>query len=144
MRNIKNKQKLKTVLITGACGGLGGQISTYFANKGWQVIATVHHLDAVKGLNIHQNIKFYSLDVTSTESIEAAKKEIVKDFKTIDVVINNAGKGYRSFAELSKDSEIESVVQVNWLGVVRCVEPLFRFSEHKNSDNLSTSLLLQV
>jgi NADP-dependent 3-hydroxy acid dehydrogenase YdfG len=75
---------LKTVLITGACGGLGNKMSKYFAEKGWQVIATVHHFDLVEGLTIHPNIKFYALDVTSTESIETAKKEILKDYKTID------------------------------------------------------------
>jgi NADP-dependent 3-hydroxy acid dehydrogenase YdfG len=120
---------LKTVLITGACGGLGNKISLYFAKKGWQVIATVHHFDLVEGLNIHPNIKFYALDVISTESIEAAKKEILKDYKTIDVIINNAGKGYRSFVELSTDSETDSIVNVNWLGVVkmcRAFIPLFR------------------
>ncbi|CAM3542517.1 SDR family NAD(P)-dependent oxidoreductase [Flavobacterium gelidilacus] len=120
---------MKTVLITGACGGLGNKMSMYFAEKGWQVIATVHHFDLVEGLTIHPNIKFYALDVTSTESIETAKKEILKDYKTIDVIINNAGKGYRSFVELSTDSEIDSIVNVNWLGVVktcRAFIPVFR------------------
>lgn len=120
---------MKTVLITGACGGLGNKMSVNFAEKGWQVIATVHHFDLVEGLTIHPNIKFYALDVTSTESIETAKKEILKDYKTIDVIINNAGKGYRSFVELSTDSEIDSIVNVNWLGVVktcRAFIPVFR------------------
>jgi NAD(P)-dependent dehydrogenase (short-subunit alcohol dehydrogenase family) len=31
--------------------------------------------------------------VTSTESIALAKKKIIEDHKTIDVVINNAGVG---------------------------------------------------
>lgn len=129
MQHIKKFKKLKTVLITGACGGLGNKTSLYFANKGWNVIATVHHLDLVECLETHSNIKFYALDVTSTESIETAKKEILKDFKTIDVIINNAGKGYRSFVELSTDSEIDSIVNVNWLGVVktcRAFIPVFR------------------
>ena len=88
---------MKTVLITGACGGLGNKTSLYFAKKGWKVIATVHNLGLVEGLEVNPNIKFYALDVTSTESIEKAKTEILKDYKTIDVIINNAGKGVQKF-----------------------------------------------
>lgn len=120
---------MKTVLITGASGGLGSQTALYFANKGWQVIATVYHLDLITDAEHHPNIKHYPLDVTSTDSIENAKTAILNDFKIIDVIINNAGKGYRSFVELSCDKEIESIVNVNWLGVVkicRAFIPVFR------------------
>jgi NAD(P)-dependent dehydrogenase (short-subunit alcohol dehydrogenase family) len=54
------------------------------------------HLDHGKDLEGVENISCYLLDVTSTESI-ALKEKIIEDFKTIDVVINNAGVGYRSF-----------------------------------------------
>ena len=52
---------MKTVLITGACGGLGNKTALYFAEKGWQVIATVYSLDLIEDLNVHPNIKFYTL-----------------------------------------------------------------------------------
>jgi short-subunit dehydrogenase len=65
------------------------------------------------------NIKCYELNVTSSESIEKAKIEILRDYKSIDVIINNAGVGYRSFVELSEDDKIDSIVKVNWLGVVK-------------------------
>jgi NAD(P)-dependent dehydrogenase (short-subunit alcohol dehydrogenase family) len=54
------------------------------------------HLDHGKAEGV-ENISCYLLDVTSTESIALAKKKIIEDFKTVDVVINNAGVGYRSF-----------------------------------------------
>jgi short-subunit dehydrogenase len=57
--------------------------------------------------------------VTSSESIEKAKVEILNNYKSIDVIINNAGIGYRSFVELSEDDKIDSIVKVNWLGVVK-------------------------
>jgi NADP-dependent 3-hydroxy acid dehydrogenase YdfG len=46
------------------------------------------HLDHGKDLGV-ENISCYLLDVTSTES-PAKQKKIIEDFKTIDVVINNA------------------------------------------------------
>jgi short-subunit dehydrogenase len=119
---------LKTILITGASGGLGKELALFFAKNNWQVIATMLHIDEAKNLQL-PNIKCYYLDVTSTESITKAKEKILKDFKIIDVVINNAGLGYRSFVELSEDSKIDSIVDVNFLGTVkvcRAFIPVFR------------------
>ena len=56
------------------------------------------------------NIKTYELDVTSLESIDKAKEAILNDYKSIDVVVNNAGVGYRSFVELSEDDKIDAIV----------------------------------
>jgi len=120
---------LKNVLITGAGSGLGKELAFHFSKKGWNVIATMIHLDHGFDFKDIPNIKCYLLDVTSTESIENAKFEIAKKYQTIDVVINNAGIGYRSFVELSKDEKIDQIVAVNWLGVVkvcRAFIPVFR------------------
>lgn len=120
---------LKNVLITGASGGLGKELSHFFAENGWNVIATMISLDFAKELKPLPNIKCYELDVTSTESIALAKEKILNDFKEIHVVINNAGLGYRSFVELSEDNKIKTIVDVNWLGVVkvcRAFIPVFR------------------
>lgn len=113
---------MKNVIITGASGGIGKDIALHFAENGWNVIATMLCLEHGKELQGIKNISCYVLDVTSTESITAAKKKIVEDFKTIDVVINNAGVGYRSFVELAEDDEINTIVDVNWLGVVKSMQ----------------------
>ena len=78
------------------------------------------------------NIKCYELNVTSSESIEKAKNKILNDYKSIDVIINNAGIGYRSFVELSEDAKIDAIVNVNWLGVVKvCRAFIPHFREQK-------------
>jgi short-subunit dehydrogenase len=78
------------------------------------------------------NIKSYELNVTSSESIEKAKIEVLKEYKSIDVIINNAGIGYRSFVELSDDAKIDAIVDVNWLGVVKvCRAFIPHFREQK-------------
>jgi short-subunit dehydrogenase len=120
---------LKNILITGASGGVGKELSFYFAQKGWNVIATMLCLSHGDQFKNKQNIHCYVLDVTCSKSIATAKKKILQDFTTIDVVINNAGVGYRSFVELSKDEEIDNIVGINFLGVVkvsRAFIPVFR------------------
>ena len=82
---------MKNVLITGTGGGLGKELAKHFAQNNWNVIATMIYLEEGKELQGIPNIKCYELDVTSSESIENAKAEILKEFKHIDVIINNAG-----------------------------------------------------
>lgn len=132
---------MKTVLITGASSGIGKETAKYFSTNGWHVIATMtcfEHGEEVVGL---PNISSYILDVTSTESIEEARAKILADHKVIDVIINNAGIGYRSFVELSEDDKIKHIVDVNWLGVVkvcRAFIPVFRAQKHGQFINISS------
>lgn len=132
---------MKNVLITGASGGIGKATTLHFAANGWNVIATMICLDEGKALHGLPNIYCYQLDVTSTESIENAKEKILQDFKTIDLVINNAGIGYRSFVELAEDRNLESIVNINWLGVVkvsRAFIPVFRQQNYGQIINISS------
>jgi short-subunit dehydrogenase len=119
----------KTILITGASGGIGKETTLYFAKNGWTVIATMISIDLADDLVTTPNVFCYELDVTSTESITKAKTTILNEHKTINVVLNNAGLGYRSFVELSEDNKIDNIVNVNWLGAVkvcRAFIPVFR------------------
>jgi short-subunit dehydrogenase len=86
-------------------------------------------IDLADDLVTTPNVFCYELDVTSTESITMAKATILNEHKTINVVLNNAGLGYRSFVELSEDNKIDNIVNVNWLGAVkvcRAFIPVFR------------------
>jgi len=119
----------KTILITGASGGIGKETTLYFVKNGWTVIATMISIDLADDLATTPNVFCYELDVTSTESITKAKAKILNEHKTINVVLNNAGLGYRSFVELSEDNKIDNIVNVNWLGAVkvcRAFIPVFR------------------
>lgn len=132
---------MKNVLITGASSGIGKETALLFAKKGWNVIATMIVMEEIEEFKAFPSIKRYVLDVTSTESIQAAKTAILNDFKTIDVIINNAGIGYRSFVELSEDDKIDAIVSVNWLGVVkmcRAFIPVFRAQNQGHFINITS------
>lgn len=80
------------------------------------------------------------MDVTSHESIENAKNLILAEHQSIDVIVNNAGVGYRSFVELSEDAQIESIVNINWLGVVKiCRAFIPHFREQKKGQFINIS-----
>lgn len=132
---------MKNVIITGASGGIGKELAIHFAANNWNVIATMICLEQGKELQNIKNIKCFIIDVTSSDSIAVAKSKIMDEFKTIDLVINNAGVGYRSFVEFAKDDEIDKIVNVNWLGVVkmcRAFIPVFRLQKRGHFINISS------
>lgn len=132
---------MKSILITGASGGLGKLTTKYFAENGWNVIATMIDINLADDLLTWPNVFCYELDVTSTASIEKAKQEILNKFDTIDVIINNAGLGYRSFVELSEDAKIDTIVNVNLVGVIkvcRAFIPVFRKQRKGTFINISS------
>ncbi|WP_298391643.1 SDR family NAD(P)-dependent oxidoreductase [Flavobacterium sp.] len=127
--------------MTGASGGLGKEIALHFSKKNWNVIATMICRSQATVFENVPNIKCYELDVTSFDSIEKAKNEILQEHKSIDVIINNAGIGYRSFVELSDDDKIDAIVKVNWLGVVkvcRAFIPHFRQQKKGHFINITS------
>ncbi len=108
----------KTILITGSNSGIGKITAEYFAEKNWQVIATMRNIEKAGSLATNPNISIYSLDVTDTQSIETAKEAILNDFGKIDVIVNNAGFGCYGAFEPTTESEIDRQIAVNIKGVM--------------------------
>ncbi|WP_342833088.1 SDR family NAD(P)-dependent oxidoreductase [Candidatus Hadarchaeum sp.] len=86
--------KEQVVLITGAAGALGQELTKEFARRRANVIAT----DLPSALErVHprllslRNVNFLEMDVTRMGSIRRVVAEIYKQYGQIDVLINNAG-----------------------------------------------------
>lgn len=83
-----------SVLITGCSeGGIGDYLVRDFHNRGFRVFATARDLKKVEHLK-RLGLEVLALDVTSSESIDAA----VDDVKAItggalDFLVNNSGSG---------------------------------------------------
>lgn len=123
----------KTILITGSNSGIGKITAEYFAEKDWQVIATMRNVKKAGSLANHSNISIYSLDVTDTKSIETAKASILNDFEKIDVIVNNAGFGCYGAFEPTMESEIDRQLAVNIKGVMMVTKVfLEHFRKNKN------------
>lgn len=121
--------KKQTVLITGASSGIGKATAKYFQAKGWNVAATMRSPEKEKELSKLENVLCIRLDVTEPQSIQAAKEETLRRFKSIDVVVNNAGYGLVGPFEAISQQKIEKQIATNLFGVMeltRAIIPYFR------------------
>src|SRR5699024_7143456 len=88
--------KDKVCIITGAGGGMGKVASLMFAREGAKI--AVVELNEEAGLKTVEEIKseggdasLFQCDISNEKSVEAAVKEIAKEYGKIDVLYNNAG-----------------------------------------------------
>ncbi len=102
----------KTALITGASKGIGRKIAEKFAEQGANVAFT--YLSSVeKGQALEQElqsfgtkVKGYRSDASKFEEAEKLIADIVADFGTLDIVVNNAG--------ITKDGLLMRMSEENW------------------------------
>ncbi|WP_324720864.1 SDR family oxidoreductase [Salinimicrobium sp. HB62] len=119
----------KTILITGASSGIGRATAKFFAEKGWNVAATMRAPKEETELKELPNLKLYELDVTKKEHLKKIIPEVEADFPMIDVLFNNAGYGAVGAFEKSSEEDVLQQFQVNVFGVMDlCREfiPYFR------------------
>ncbi|MDD4291944.1 MAG: SDR family oxidoreductase [Clostridia bacterium] len=123
--------KRKTVLITGASGGIGSAIAEYYAYKGYDVIVCCHRNDVgadatvklVKGYTV--NAVKLCFDVADAEQTERAVRGVLRDFGGVDVLVNNAGVAcIRDLKALPTD-KIDEMLSVNLKGTINTVRALY-------------------
>lgn len=120
---------MKTIVITGSSSGIGKATAKYFAEKGWKVAATMRRPENEIELNQLDNVSLYALDVTDEASIANATQQILRDFGTVDVVLNNAGYAVAGPFEATTAEQIQRQFATNVFGlmsVTRAFLPHFR------------------
>jgi len=117
MTDLKNKN----ALITGAGKGIGKAIAIALAKEGVNVILvsrTQTDVDqlAIETSNLGVKSLALSADVSDINSITKAVEKALAEFKTIDILINNAGiASFGKFLELEPEAW-EKIIQVNLMG----------------------------
>jgi 3-oxoacyl-[acyl-carrier protein] reductase len=121
---------MKTLLVTGASRGVGFEICKQATINGHKVIALSRNIKPLKDM---KNVYPFAVDLSQEAEIVDFSREIKTSFKTIDVLINNAGSLVnKPFLEMSS-SEFEEVYKVNVFAVAsltRLVLPLMEAKGH--------------
>ncbi|MFH6946528.1 3-ketoacyl-ACP reductase [Flavobacterium sp. FlaQc-50] len=117
MTDLKNKN----ALITGAGKGIGKAIAIALAKEGVNVILVAKTQSDVDQLSTEISafgVKTLALsaDVSDINSINTAVEKALAEFKTIDILINNAGiAAFGKFLDL-EPAAWEKIIQVNLMG----------------------------
>ena len=113
--------KMKTVLVTGASGGIGNAICKDFANKEYFVSAQYNtnqnSLLALKEQlnknNLGDYLSLYKADFCSTCGAENLYKQVIKDFNHVDVLVCNAGIDLYKLTQDTTAEEWRKLFMVN-------------------------------
>ncbi|MCA6104869.1 MULTISPECIES: SDR family NAD(P)-dependent oxidoreductase [Bradyrhizobium] len=140
----------RTVLVTGAGGGIGSAIANAFRQGGANVVATDANLenlrDTLPRLPYGNGILPMAMDVAREEDVGRVLEEIARHFGRLDVLVNNAG--IKSAQPLLSGSaeKIERTIQINSIAVLRCSKLVVeRFMKSKGGRivNVGSSLSSQ-
>lgn len=126
---MKRNERLrgKTVVITGASGGLGEQIAYRCAQNGANLFLLARNGEKItemaKQMNEQYNVicRPIIMDISHPEQISDVFKQIY-EFGEIDVLVNNAGYGVFAEVEDVKLADVEGMFSVNVTGLIACTK----------------------
>lgn len=117
---------MKNIIITGTSRGIGFELAQLFAKNNYNVLAISRNEAPLKNLNI-KNITTLSVDLSLEEEYIKITDFVSKNWKTVDVLINNAGKLInKPFNQLTPTDFLE-VYKVNVFAVAEITRKLIPF-----------------
>ena len=112
----------KTWFITGCSTGFGRSLAKYLLEKGEEVAVTARNTSALDEFADYDNALVLALDVIDPAMVSAATEKALERFGKIDVLVNNAGYGFRGAVEEGGDQEIERIFATNFFGPVNLIK----------------------
>jgi NADP-dependent 3-hydroxy acid dehydrogenase YdfG len=119
--------KDKVVIITGASSGIGQAAAFKFAKAGASVVLAARRIDKLQQIRdqifpINSNCISVPTDVTSAEQVQNLFHAVLERFKTVDILINNAGRGLKAELTEIETDEFKSVIDTNLTSVFLCTK----------------------
>ena len=115
---------MATWLITGCSSGLGRALAQAVLAAGHHAVVTARNVTRVQDLAAAypDTALALPLDVTDREQISSVVQQARSRFGGIDVLVNNAGYGYRSAVEEADDADVRTLFDTNFFGAVDMIK----------------------
>ncbi|TIS93260.1 MAG: SDR family NAD(P)-dependent oxidoreductase, partial [Mesorhizobium sp.] len=111
----------RTVVITGAGGGLGSAIAALLAGSGARVVGCDQSEEALASPHLASRHVF---DLLDRASVEAAVAAVLEKDGVPDIVINNAGWTRAETLDALTADRIEHELDLNLTGVMIFADPI--------------------
>jgi NAD(P)-dependent dehydrogenase (short-subunit alcohol dehydrogenase family) len=134
---------MSTWLITGCSTGLGRALAEAVVAAGHNAVVTARDAAKVTDLAAGRadRVLALRLDVTDSAEVAAAVSQTEEKFGGIDVLVNNAGYGYRAGVEEGDEPDIRKLFETQFFGAVamiKAVLPGMRARRSGHIVNIST------
>ncbi|CAI8321845.1 MAG: 3-oxoacyl-[acyl-carrier-protein] reductase FabG [Cryomorphaceae bacterium] len=122
----------KTVVITGAARGIGRGIAKVFANQGANIAFTfINQEDQAKALEDELSangckVKRYMSDASDFDAAQELVANVLEDFGSIDVLVNNAGITKDGLLMRMTENDFDKVMDVNMKSVFNMTKAVLR------------------
>src|SRR6202046_286579 len=134
---------MQTWLITGCSTGFGRELALAVLARGWHAAVTARNPADIAGIaSAHPERSLaLKLDVRERGQIAEAVEQTETRFGAIDVLVNNAGYGYRAAVEEASEQDIRDLFDTNFFGLVfmtQAVLPGMRARKQGHIVNISS------
>ncbi|CAI8242556.1 MAG: 3-oxoacyl-[acyl-carrier-protein] reductase FabG [Cryomorphaceae bacterium] len=122
----------KTVIITGASRGIGRGIAEVFARQGANIAFTYRSSDEkAKALEDELSangckVKGYKSDASNFEAAQQLAVDVLEEFGSIDVLVNNAGITKDGLLMRMSENDFDSVMDINMKSVFNMTKAVLR------------------
>ena len=123
----------KVVLITGGTKGLGRGLALGFLHASAAVIICARRTPEHKIAANHRTAAFYPLDVRDAKQSQALIEQIKRDYKRLDVLINNAGGSPFALAAQASPRFSEKIIALNLLAPLHLSQAANRLMQQQES-----------
>jgi len=113
--------KGKTVLLTGSTGSIGKEIAKKLSISGAKIALSATNIDKLMSLqaDLGNDHLIYPCDLSDLNNINKLSEDVIGDFGTIDILINNAGIKRDDLLIRMKDDDWFDVINMNLTSVYK-------------------------
>ena len=118
--------KGKTIVVTGGGSGLGKAMVTYFLELGANVVITSRNIEKLQKVKAELEtatggkVLPVQCDVRNYEEVEAMVEASVKEFGSVDVLLNNAAGNFISPTERLSANAFDTIIDIVLKGTKNC------------------------
>lgn len=118
----------KCALVTGASGGIGGEIARVLHGQGASVALSGTRVEPLQALadELGERAFVVPANLSDSESVEKLPKDAVEAMGQIDILVNNAGLTRDGLAMRMKDEDWDQVIAVNLTATFRLSRAVLR------------------